>query len=108
MANFFWFLLAAVCEIAGCFTVWMWLRQGRSPLWVLAGVVSLVAFAAILTRVDAEFAGRAYAAYGGVYIVASLLWLSVVERSRPVLTDYVGAALCLLGATLLLAGGREW
>jgi small multidrug resistance family-3 protein len=104
MINFAWFFLAAALEIAGCFAFWMWLRLGKSMLWVAPGVVSLVLFALVLTRIDAQFAGRAYAAYGGVYIVSSLLWLSVIERSRPVLTDVLGVALCLAGAGIILFG----
>ena len=33
----------------------------------------LALFAYLLTLVDSENAGRAYAAYGGVYIVSSIL-----------------------------------
>lgn len=57
---------AAFAEIGGCFPLWAWLRLGKSPLWLLPGAVSLLAFAYLLTRVEAEAAGRAYAAYGGV------------------------------------------
>src|SRR3546814_1389244 len=63
---------AAVAEIAGCFAFWSWLRLGASPWWLLPGVASLVLFAWLLTLADAAAAGRAYAAYGGVYICASL------------------------------------
>jgi small multidrug resistance family-3 protein len=66
------FCLAAFFEIAGCFTFWMWLRNGRSPAFAVIGVLSLILFAFALTRVDAAFAGRAFAAYGGIYIAASL------------------------------------
>jgi hypothetical protein len=58
---------AAVAEIADCFRFWAWLRLDRSPLWIAPGIASLIAFAWLLTRIDADFAGRAYAAYGGVY-----------------------------------------
>ena len=74
---------AAVAEIAGCFAFWAWLRLGKNVLWVLPGLVSLVIFALLLTRIDAVFAGRAYAAYGGVYIMASLLWLWIAEGAQP-------------------------
>lgn len=104
MQNLFFFIMAAVFEIAGCYAVWMWLRLGRGPLWLLPGVVSLVGFAVILTQVETTFAGRAYAAYGGIYIVSSLVWLAWVEQTRPVLTDMLGAALCLIGAGVILAG----
>lgn len=60
MQNVLWFVLAAVCEIAGCYAAWMWLRLGRSAWWLVPGAVSLLIFAIVLTRVDAAFAGRAY------------------------------------------------
>ena len=106
MINYLWFLLAALFEIAGCYAFWMWLRLDRSAWWVLPGLLSLALFSLILTRVEASFAGRAYAAYGGVYIVASLLWLALIEKTRPMLSDWLGAALCLSGALIILLGPR--
>ncbi len=104
--NYFWFALAAVAEIAGCFAFWAWLRAGRSAWWILPGVASLALFAWFLTRVDVAYAGRTYAAYGGIYIVASLAWLHIVEHTRPAGTDLAGAALCLVGASIILFGPR--
>ena len=69
---------AAFCEIAGCFAFWAWLRNGKPASLAIPGVVALIAFAWLLTRVDVAYAGRAYAAYGGLYIVASLVWLGVL------------------------------
>jgi small multidrug resistance family-3 protein len=106
MRSLLWYLLAAVGEIAGCFAFWAWLRIGKTPLWTLAGVVSLVIFALALTRIDAATAGRAYAAYGGIYILSSLLWLWAVEKTRPDQWDVIGAAICLVGAALILFGPR--
>jgi len=102
IANLFAFAIAAGLEIAGCFAFWLWLRGGRSPLVALAGVVSLVGFAVMLTRVDAPFAGRAYAAYGGVYIAASLLWLWAVEGQRPTTMDLIGASVAVIGALIVI------
>lgn len=106
MINYFWYFVAAVFEIAGCYAFWIWLRLDKSVLWTVPGMASLALFALILTKVEAEFAGRAYAAYGGVYIVSSLAWLSFVERSRPLMTDYVGSVVCLIGAAIILFGPR--
>lgn len=97
---------AAVGEIAGCFAFWAWLRLGGSPLWIVPGVASLMLFAWLLARVDAAFAGRAFAAYGGVYIAASLLWMWMVEGQRPDRWDMAGAVLCLAGAAVVLFGPR--
>jgi small multidrug resistance family-3 protein len=100
------YAVAAVLEIFGCFTFWLWLRMGRSPLWVVPGTISLILFGLALSRIESPFAGRAFAAYGGVYIVASLLWLRIVERKAPSWSDLVGCALCLIGAGIILFGPR--
>ncbi len=98
--------LAAFFEIAGCFAFWAWLRLGRSILWTLPGAVLLVLFALLLTRIDSAAAGRAFAAYGGVYIATSLFWLWSVERQVPDRWDVAGAAVCLVGAAIILFGPR--
>lgn len=100
------YVLAAAAEIAGCFAFWAWLRLGKSPLWIVPGIVALIAFAALLTRADAAFAGRAFAAYGGVYVVASLAWLSLVEGRAPDRWDLIGAGLCLAGCLAILLPPR--
>jgi small multidrug resistance family-3 protein len=102
-----WYMLAALGEIGGCFAFWAWLRMGKSPLWVIPGTVSLVLFAVVLTRVDAAAAGRAYAAYGGIYILSSVLWLWLVEGVRPDRWDLLGAGVCLLGAAIILLGRHK-
>lgn len=98
--------LAALAEIAGCFAFWAWLKLDRSPLWLAPGVVSLALFAWLLTLVPAETAGRAFAAYGGVYICASLVWMAAVERTLPDRWDLIGGALCLVGAVVILFAPR--
>jgi small multidrug resistance family-3 protein len=97
MKSLFWYLIAALGEIGGCFAFWAWLRMKRSPLWTIPGVISLILFALALTRVDSANAGRAYAAYGGIYILSSLLWLWAVENTRPDRWDVLGAAIILFG-----------
>ncbi|MBI4204725.1 MAG: YnfA family protein [Betaproteobacteria bacterium] len=97
---------AAIGEIAGCFSFWAWLRLGKSVWWVAPGLVSLSVFAYLLTLVNATAAGRAYAAYGGVYIAASLFWLWAIDGTRPDRWDVVGAAICLVGAGIILFGPR--
>lgn len=72
----------------------------------LLGVVSLVAFALVLTRVDSVFAGRAYAAYGGIYIAASLMWLWLAEGQQPNATDVIGAGLAIAGALVIIGFAR--
>lgn len=102
-ANLIAFVSAAILEIAGCFAFWIWLRRGGPPLVAVIGVAALIGFALVLTRVDTMFAGRAYAAYGGIYIAASLCWLWLVEGQRPTSTDLFGAGLAIAGALIIIS-----
>ncbi len=103
----FAFVGAAITEIAGCFAFWAWLRLGKSVLWLLPGMISLALFAWFLTLVDTEHAGRSYATYGGVYIVAAIFWLWLAEGVRPDRWDLIGAAICIAGAGVILFGPRQ-
>ncbi|RTR03000.1 YnfA family protein [Halomonas nitroreducens] len=100
------YVAAALAEIAGCFSVWAWWRLDKSAAWLAPGLVSLALFAWLLSLSEADYAGRAYAAYGGVYIVTSLMWLWLIEQRAPDRWDWLGAALCLVGAGVILMGPR--
>ncbi|OEJ65147.1 YnfA family protein [Magnetovibrio blakemorei] len=100
------YFLAAFAEIGGCFAFWAWLRLDKTPLWLIPGMVSLAAFAWALTYINTDLAGRAYAAYGGIYILSSLVWMWGVEGSKPDRWDGMGAALCVIGALVILFGPR--
>ncbi|MFN4080388.1 MAG: YnfA family protein [Saprospiraceae bacterium] len=93
---------AAIFEIFGCFAFWNYFKLGKSPYWLLPGMLALAAFAWLLTKVEVEFAGRAYAIYGGIYIAASLLWLNLVESQMPDKWDIIGAGVCIAGACVIL------
>ena len=99
------YVTAALAEIAGCFAVWAWWR-GASAFWLAPGALALAVFALCLALTPAGFAGRSFAAYGGVYIAASLGWMWLAEGRRPDLWDIGGAVLCLLGAAVILAAPR--
>ncbi|MBO6901518.1 MAG: YnfA family protein [Rhizobiaceae bacterium] len=101
------FAAAAVAEIAGCFAFWAWLRGGQSVWWVLPGIVSLVVFAWLLTLAPAGYAGRSYAAYGGIYIAASLVWLWMAEGQRPDSWDLAGGALAIVAAGIIILAPRS-
>lgn len=103
----FAYIGAALAEIAGCYAFWAWLRLDKSPWWLLPGVAALCLFAYFLTLVEAEHAGRTYAAYGGVYIVSALVWLWFAESVKPDNWDAIGAAICMVGAAVILWGPRS-
>jgi len=100
------YVAAGLAEIAGCFAFWAWLKLDRSIAWLVPGVLSLALFAYLLTLVDSAAAGRAFAAYGGIYIGLSILWLWIVEGARPDRWDLAGAAVCLAGAAIILFAPR--
>jgi small multidrug resistance family-3 protein len=100
------YLAASLAEIAGCFAFWAWLRMDKPAWWLVPGIASLALFAWLLTLVEAEHAGRAYAAYGGVYIVSAITWLWLIEGAKPDRSDVLGGAVCLGGAAIILFGPR--
>ena len=102
--SYLFYILAAFAEIAGCYSFWAWLRLHKSPWVILPGLLSLAAFAYFLTKIDSDFAGRVYAAYGSIYIAASFAWLRLVENRVPGKWDLVGVGICLVGGAVMQLG----
>jgi small multidrug resistance family-3 protein len=105
LKTFALFVVTAVAEIAGCYLPWLWLRQGGSAWLLLPGAASLALFAWLLS-LHPTAAGRVYAAYGGVYIGVAIVWLIVVDKVKPTLTDWVGVGLCVAGMAVIMIGPR--
>jgi small multidrug resistance family-3 protein len=100
------FVLAALLEIGGAWLVWQGLREHRGWLWVGLGMVALALYGVVSTlQPDAAF-GRVLAAYGGVFVVGSLLWAVVADGFRPDRWDALGAVVCLAGVTLIMYAPR--
>jgi small multidrug resistance family-3 protein len=100
------FLLAASLEIGGGYLVWIWIRE-RRPVWCgMLGALALIAYGVVPTFQAAPF-GRTYAAYGGVFVAASLVWGWGVDGHRPDRWDIAGAAFCLLGVSVILFAPRR-
>lgn len=89
-------------EIAGCIAFWAVVRGSAPALWLVPGIFSLSAFGWLLTKVEADWAGRAYAAYGGIFIVASLIWMWAIEGRAPDRWDVIGGALSIVGALVII------
>jgi small multidrug resistance family-3 protein len=101
------YAFAALAEIAGCFAFFAWFRLGKPLWWLAPGLLSLVLFAYALALVPSEAAGRTYAAYGAIYILASILWLWAVEAKMPDRWDVAGVLICLIGGAIILFGPRS-
>ena len=97
------FVLTALAEIAGCYLPYLWLRQGRSAWLLVPGALSLALFAWLLS-LHPTAAGRTYAAYGGVYVSVAVFWLWRIDSVRPDRWDLIGAAVTLLGMTIIAFG----
>lgn len=95
------YALTALAEIAGCYWAWLWAKQQGSVWWLLPSALSLAAFAWLLTLHEAA-SGRVYAAYGGVYIGAAILWLWAVDGIRPSAWDLAGAGVALVGMGIIV------
>jgi small multidrug resistance family-3 protein len=105
LKTFALFVATALAEIVGCYLPWLWLKQGGSAWLLLPGAASLALFAWLLS-LHPTAAGRVYAAYGGVYIGVAIVWLMVVDKVKPTMTDWVGVALCLAGMAVIMLGPR--
>ncbi|HWL25654.1 MAG TPA: YnfA family protein [Ureibacillus sp.] len=101
------FVLAGIAEIGGGYLIWQWLREDKSALLGLLGGIALVLYGIIATLQVFPTFGRVYAAYGGVFIVLSVLWGWGVDKKTPDLYDFVGAAICLVGVLVILLAPRS-
>ncbi|CAN1213021.1 YnfA family protein [Tumidithrix helvetica PCC 7403] len=101
-----YFFLAGLCEIGGGYLIWLYLREGKS-IWVaLLGALLLIGYGFVATLQPTNF-GRTYAAYGGIFIVLSLLWGWRVDGISPDRFDFLGAAIALLGAFAIVYAPRN-
>ncbi|MDP5239468.1 YnfA family protein [Uliginosibacterium sp. 31-16] len=105
LQTFALYALTAVAEIFGCYLPYLWLKKSVSAWWLFPAAACLALFAWLLT-LHPHPAGRVYAAYGGVYVVVSLIWLWRVDGIVPDRWDLAGCALVLVGAGLIYFAPR--
>lgn len=104
--SLFTFVVAGLCEIGGGYLVWLWLREGRSAWYGVFGAAVLVLYGVIPTFQPAHF-GRVYAAYGGIFIVLSILWGWGVDKTAPDAYDVIGGLLALTGVAVIMYAPRS-
>jgi len=95
------FALAGLMEIGGGYLVWLWLREGRAVVFGVLGGLLLFLYGVVPTLQTAHF-GRVYAAYGGVFVVLSLLWGWWVDGHKPDAPEIAGSALCIVGVAVIM------
>jgi small multidrug resistance family-3 protein len=101
------FVIAGIAEIGGGYLIWLWLREGKPLSWGIAGGIALALYGVIATFQSFPSFGRVYAAYGGVFIVLSVLWGWGIDKKTPDVYDWVGAGICLVGVGVMLLGPRQ-
>lgn len=99
------FVLAGLCEIGGGYLFWLWLREGKSFWLAILGVIVLSLYGVLPTLQTANF-GRVYAAYGGIFIVLSIVWGWLVDRVVPDKFDLIGGLIAFLGVLIVMYAPR--
>lgn len=95
------FLITAFAELLGSYLMYLWLRQGKSAWLAIPAIISLIVFGWLLT-LHPGAAARTYAAYGGIYVFSSLLWLWLIEKQPPTVWDVLGVLVILVGAGIII------
>jgi small multidrug resistance family-3 protein len=99
------FIVAGCCEIGGGYLVWLALREGKSIWLAGVGMLLLGLYGAVPTLQPTHF-GRAYAAYGGVFVILSIFWGWFVDRVKPDGFDFIGAAAIVFGVIVMMYAPR--
>ncbi len=105
--EFMIFFLAAFFEIIGCYSFFLVFKEGKTSFFIGIGIISLISFAYLLTKINLEFAGRIYVIYGGIYIISSLAWLYFVEKQLFNKWDISGSLIIFIGICIILFGNQK-
>lgn len=100
------FVIAATAEIGGAWLIWQGVREHRGLVWVGAGIAALTAYGFVATLQDDANFGRVLAAYGGIFVAGSLTWGVIADSFRPDRYDLIGAAVCLVGVSVIMFAPR--
>ncbi|MDQ0242614.1 small multidrug resistance family-3 protein [Bacillus fengqiuensis] len=103
----FLFVLAGLAEISGGYLIWLWLREGKPLYWGLLGGAALALYGVVATFQSFSSFGRVYAAYGGIFIILSVLWGWGIDKKTPDTYDWIGAFICLIGVSVMLWAPRQ-
>ena len=99
--SLFFFILAGLCEIGGGYLMWLWIRDDKGILFALFGALTLIVYGIIPTFQPSTF-GRVYAAYGGIFIVLSILWGWQIDKIAPDRLDLIGGLIALIVVVVIM------
>lgn len=106
LVSILYFILAGICEIGGGYCIWLYLRDEKSIWYALSGALILIIYGIIPTLQPQGNFGKIYAAYGGIFIVLSLLWGWLIDGIRPDLFDIIGSLITLIGVFIIMYAPR--
>ncbi|MGE3859284.1 MAG: YnfA family protein [Nitrososphaeraceae archaeon] len=99
------FFVAAIMEIGGGYLVWLWIREKKSITLAFLGAIILFIYGIIPTFQPAHF-GRVYAAYGGIFIISSIIWGRIVDKKKPDRYEIIGSIVVVIGAVIIFYAPR--
>lgn len=106
LLSIFYFVLAGLAEIGGGYLIWLYMKANRSPLCLLVGGIILILYGIIPTLQPETSFGKVYAAYGGIFIILSILWGWLIDGIRPDMYDIIGSIICLIGVYIIMYAPR--
>ena len=96
------FIAAAIAEIGGAYLVWIGVKEHKGLLFIALGAIALTTYGLVAALQPSHEFGRVLAAYGGVFIVGSLLWGVAFDGFHPDRADLLGAVVCLAGVGIIM------
>lgn len=106
LKSLLFFIIAGFCEILGGYLVWLWLKEEKPAYWGILGFIILALYGVVATFQSSNFA-RAYATYGGIFIVMALIWAWKVDQFKPDKYDILGAVVALIGVSIIMYAPRR-
>jgi small multidrug resistance family-3 protein len=94
------FIFAALLEISGGYLIWRWLKNHQGKIIGLIGGLILFSYSVVMTLQPENF-GKVYAAYGGIFVIFSLLWGYWIDKKKPDRFEIFGSIVVLIGISIM-------
>lgn len=94
------FIFAALLEISGGYLIWRWLKNHQGKIVGLIGGLILFSYSMVMTLQPENF-GKVYAAYGGIFVIFSLLWGYWIDKKKPDRFEIFGSIVVLIGISIM-------